>query len=118
MIPFRTRKDVIDWAEENLPSAHRSIARAFRQGSVEFLGGFRHIVGSKPGWIIKLKSKFKKIYYIAIVCNGLDYGIHILNKVSWQYWDGDRLNNSFFQGDNPSKYRRLKNDYQKDSINN
>lgn len=117
IIHFRTRDDVINWAERNLPATYKSVHRAFREGSIEFLGGFRHIgTNGYPGWIIKIISRFKSIYYIAVVsCRNIrkPWCICFTGNIPWEYWDGDKSNNPLYQGDNPEEYRRYKNDRSK-----
>lgn len=109
---FRTRDDVINWAEKNLPATYKSVHRAFREGSIEFLGGFSQIgAGHNPGWIIKVISKFNIIHYIAIFCRGkmLLPWSGIIYDVPWKHWDGDKSNNPLYLGDFPKRYKELKN---------
>lgn len=111
MMHFRDRNDIIEWAEQNLPPQYRAVARAFRRGSIEFLGGFSDII-SLPGWIIKVTSKFRKVYYVAIVVESVPFAemcVVIIDNVPWEHWDGDKSDNPLYQGDNPEKYKELKN---------
>lgn len=120
IIHFRTRDDVINWAEKNFPVTHKSIHRAFREGSIEFLGGFSQIgAGHNPGWIIKVTSRFHVIYYIAVLsCScGMLIRYDTVENIPWEYWDGDRTDNPLYQGDNPEEYRRLKNEAKKRRLN-
>lgn len=111
MTKFRTREDVIDRAEEHLSSAYRSIARTFEEGCVEFLGGFSSIIKGYPGWIIRLyHPEYKKIYYVAVVQFSFkEPAVIVLNAVKWENWNGNNSDNPLYQGDDPEKYRRLKN---------
>ena len=119
MIHFRDRNDIIEWAEQNLPPQYRAVARAFRRGSIEFLGGFSHVDPyiHKPGWVIKITSEFKKVYYIAVLPRYITelmmkhqrpHSI-LVNEPPWEHWDGDKSDNPLYQGDNPEKYKELKN---------
>lgn len=107
MAYLRTKSDLINLAEAKLPQGYVSIARAFHTGTVENLGAFRHIAGG-CGWILKITSKFKSVYYVAIVVCYLNYRITILNEPPWKYWEGDKSDNKMYQGDNPILYKELK----------
>jgi len=110
MIHFRDRHDIIEWAMGHLPKQYRSIIRSFEEGSVEFLGGFK-MPPFRPGWIIKTTSKYKKIYYLFINQDTIGKPILlIMDRIEWQYWDGDKTDNPLYRGDFPDEYRRLKNE--------
>jgi len=118
MIHFRDRHDVIDWAMNNLPKSYRTIARSFEEGQVEFLGGFRDfpfpdimvVTSDLPGWIIKITSKFNKIYHVFIYYLNHEPQLLIFNErqIQWKYWDGDSTDNPMYQGDHPEIYKELK----------
>jgi len=108
---IRTRNDLINWLEKNAPTP--SIKRALQEGSVENLGGFKSCIGKKPGWIVKVTSKFKKIWYISIyysiVCSsGLNSFIRPMNNYDWKDWIGDKSENKLYLGDNPLLYKELR----------
>ena len=106
----RTRNDLIEWLENNDP--YPRIKRALSEGQVENLGAFERIVpGSKPGWIIKVTSIHNKIWYIVIEVRSKGI-IHIweINTVPWEFWIGDQSKNKLYQGDNPKKYKELRDD--------
>lgn len=104
---IRTTNDLIQFAELKLSKSYVSIARAFHTGTVENLGAFRHIAGGS-GWILKITSKFKSIYYIAIIVHYLNYRVTLLNEPPWKYWEGDKSDNKIYQGDNPLLYKELR----------
>lgn len=104
---IRTTNDLIQFAESELSKSYVSIARAFHTGHVENLGAFRHIAGGS-GWILKITSKFKSIYYVAIIVYYLTYRVVILSEPPWKYWEGDTAKNKMYQGDNPILYKELR----------
>ena len=104
---IRTKNDLINLAETYLSIRYVSILRALHEGSIENLGAFRHVTGGR-GWVLKITSKFKSVYYLAIVTDYLNYRIAVLNKVSWEYWEGDKSDNKLYQGDNPENYKLLR----------
>ena len=108
MRPLQTKNDLIKFAENNLLERYTAIHRAFHGGTVENLGGFRYLYHDLSGWILKLISKYKAEYYVAIIVDHLYYRIGVLNNVSWKYWEGDKSNNKLYQGDNPEEYKLLR----------
>ena len=106
MIHFNTRNDVIDWAMDHIPESYRSITRSFEEGKVEFLGGFS---GYHPGWMIRIISKFNKVYRLLVYVDSLNRPhLAIRTGIDWRYWDGDKTDNPLYQGDFPEKYKELK----------
>ncbi len=103
------KNDLISVAETILSKRYRSIHRAFHEGHIENAGAFQHIppIG-RSGWILKLTSKFKKNYYIAIATGDLRYYVYPLGEIPWQYWEGDKSDNKLYQGDNPILYKELR----------
>ncbi len=105
---IRTRNDLISWLEENAP--RRAIARALQEGQVENLGVFFRLYPSLfTGWIIKVESRHKKIWYVVIRESGHEFIAYQKEKVPWKYWAGDKFKNKLHQGDKPKKYKRLRN---------
>lgn len=107
MAHLTTTNDLIQFAESKLSKGYVSIARAFHTGHVENLGAFRHIAGGS-GWVLKITTKFKSIYYIAIIVYYLSYRVVLLNEPPWKYWEGDKSNNKMYQGDKPLLYKELR----------
>lgn len=106
---LRRRTQLMKWLEENAPTA--SIRRAVGEGSVEFLGFFFVLPGSKvPGWVVKVMSTITDIIWHVVVRrhpNGISYYIWVLNEdIPWQHWNSKNSKNPFFYGDNPEKYRQ------------
>ena len=106
---LRRRTQLMKWLEENAPTA--SIRRAVGEGSVEFLGFFDFVPGSKfPGWIVQVTSTITGIIWYVIVRPVLSSGYYawVLDDVdiSWSSWNPKNSINPFMQGDNPEKYRQ------------
>lgn len=112
----RSVNELIQFAESRLSKQYVSVARAFHTGTVENLGGFKHVAGG-CGWILKLTSKHGSIYYIAIVAHYLGYRIAVLDKPPWKYWEGDTTENKMYQGDNPEIYKLLRDKEIRDAKN-
>ena len=111
MIHFTQKTELILWLDGHAPS--RTIRRAIWNGSLELLGGFSKIPPSNyPGWIIKLTTRYGKKYLVAIICNydKLKQYCMIIDSVPWELWDGKPGRKSIYEGDNPEKYMRLKNE--------
>jgi len=76
---------------------------------VEFLGGFSS--DYSYGWMIKVTSKFNKVYYIYIRFKlNSEIRLSVLNQIDWKLWDGNKSDNPLYQGDNPEQYKELKNE--------
>jgi len=106
---IRTRNNLLEWLERNAP--YPCIKRALLEGKVEVLGGFKQVPPSvRPGWIVKITSKFNRIWYVAVKIQPQEkYKTYVLEKVPWKFWIGDESNNPLYQGDLSEKYKRLKN---------
>lgn len=105
---IRDRNELIGWLEANAPS--RAIARAIQEGQVENLGAFEQVFpGSTPGWIIKVTSRFKKTWYIAITAPVRKFKVQIIDAVPWDKWIGEFAQNTLYQGDNPKLYKEMRN---------
>lgn len=106
---IRNRNDLICWLENNAP--FRAIARAIQEGQVENLGAFEKVSpGSTPGWIVKVTSRFKKIWYVSITAPAHAFRAHIIYTVPWDKWIGEFAQNKLYQGDNPKQYKELRED--------
>lgn len=105
---IRTRNDLIAWLEDNAP--YPRIKRALVEGTNENLGGFSRALPYTAGWIVKIKGKKKEwiVVIVAGTCLGDRYMPYIINKVPWNWWEGDKSKNLLYQGDNPEEYRRLR----------
>lgn len=104
---IRNRNELISWLENNAP--FRAIARAIQEGQVENLGAFEAV--SIRGWVIKVTSKFNKIWYIKITpLPKLNfYGTVLINAVPWEFWIGETYqDNKLYCGDNPKRYKELR----------
>lgn len=116
MVHFQSKDNVIDWLIDNCPRP--AIERALIDGRIEFLGGFKPIPPSTlPGWILIVTSVYNTQWNIAILANDIKhiYEIRIIKYVPWKNWVGTNFwnNDSFriklFSGDNPKKYKELRN---------
>ena len=104
---LRRRSQLMKWLEENAPTA--SIRRAVGEGSVEFLGWFGELPGSKfPGYITIINSSITDIIWYVVVRLKLNgYHAWVLDEdIPWQFWNIVDSENPFMQGDNPEKYRQ------------
>ncbi len=103
---IRTRNDLINWLENNAP--FKAIKRALQEGRVENLGAFES--ETNYGWIVKIISKFDKIWHIRISpLSGLNfYGTILIDCVPWEYWIGDKSTNTLYRGDHPDRYKVLR----------
>lgn len=108
---INNRRQLLEWLDPHIPIQYRSVARSVREGSIEFLGGFNHIPPSnRPGWIVRSRSKFRRYHYVAVIPQFMKLcHIIILDKIPWQYWNQSDSENSFYAGDRPDLYRRLRN---------
>ncbi len=105
----KCRSDFILWVMANSP--RRDIARIMDEGEIEVLGGFDLIPPTPhPGWIIRIISKHKKEYHVAVV---MDEELRIL--IVWKMWSNDvpwveyngKPNRGFwcvYDGDKPLDY--------------
>ena len=109
MIHFQSRENIIDWLIDNCPRP--AIERALIDGRVEFLGGFNPIPPSTlPGWILKVISLHDKQWIIAVLANDIKHvhEIRIIKTILWENWIGTDHCNKLFSGDNPKKYKELR----------
>ena len=106
---IRNRNDLIKWLENNAPS--RAIARALQEGQVENLGAFEQIIlGCQPGWIVKVTSKFNKMWYVAVQPSGHGFKAFSYGIAPWNFWIGGKTKNELYQGDNPERYKELRDE--------
>ena len=113
MTHLRTRNEIMQWLEDNAPRP--AITRAMQDGSAELLGVFRHVSPCRTmGWIVEVITKHGTVWHVAIKPTQFtgDYVSHVVGRVPWEHWMGDTgegQNKQLCAGDNPEKYRRLKN---------
>ena len=109
MVHFQTRDHLMGWLERHCPRP--AIVRALLHGSTELLGGFDRIPPSgRPGWIVRVRSQFGKVWLVAIVPNRTqtDYEIRIPKEVPWKHWCGGPIPNPIYKGDRPWLYETIK----------
>lgn len=108
--PFRTRNDVILYAQARAPS--RACRRAF-ENKVELLGGFEplHPLGYLPGWLLRVTSIHGRMWLIAVTISAVCPNnplVDELDCIPWERWTGhtDRIPVTIYDGDNPWDYAR------------
>ena len=110
---FHNRQHLFQWLTDNLTDR---VLQNLLQGSgqAELLGGFCPLPGStNPGWIVGLTSyRTGQTYYVCIGVNEETGKVRWWRTkgVQWENWDGDKSENKLYQGDDPEKYWRLKNE--------
>ncbi len=104
---IRNRNDLIEWLESNAP--RRAIARALQEGLVENLGAFEKVgASSQPGWIVKVTSKFNKVWYVTVYYKQKFRCFIRELEPCWKNWIGEYAKNKLYQGDNPLQYKELR----------
>lgn len=107
--PIHTRGDLLDCisGRGRVTACNRSIDA----GQVEVLGGFSGCdpetptrpVGS-PHWIVKVWSKFGRVWYLKVEPRGSVISVVEIDKVDWRRWSGDETGPpSIYNGDDPEK---------------
>jgi len=112
---IHTRDDLISFIEDSIN--RRGMLRAFTNGDVEVLGGFKSIPPRNlPGWIVEARHTvgYAKYHVAVTVETG---GIHriwnLVTGVPWDQWIGDNeayQNNQLMTGDHPDRYKEYKDD--------
>ncbi len=106
---IRNRNELIEYLESHAPS--KAIARALQEGRVENLGAFNQILlDFNRGFIVKVISRFKKTWYVAIYASFLEWKVQIIDTVPWNEWIGGFAANKLYQGDNPKQYEEKRNE--------
>lgn len=109
MIHFRNKNDILAWLEKHCP--RKAIVRSLSQDGAELLGGFDPIPPSgRPGWIVRVRSAYGKIWLVAVIPNikQTDCEIRILQKVPWANYVGCSDSGCIYGGDKPWLYGSLK----------
>jgi hypothetical protein len=106
---IRTRNDLIKWLEDNAPRP--CIRRALTEGGTnENLGAFSCVIPSHPGWIVKICGKMQTWIVATKPHSVQEYITCVLKEVPWKYWEGDKSENPLYQGDNPEKYKEMRDE--------
>ena len=108
---IKTRDNLIEFLEENVSGRY---LRAL-QNHNENLGGFSQVLGpNNPGWIVQAETKHGNPYYLAVFHPGkgcFSYLFAVLfRELPWKYWIGDKSKNPLYRGDNPEKYKELRDE--------
>lgn len=109
VIHFRSKNDILSWLETHCP--RKAIVRSLSQNGAELLGGFDPIPSSgRPGWIVRIRSAYGKVWLVAIIPNSrqADYEIRILQRVPWEHYVGCKDRDCIYSGDKPWLYKLLK----------
>ena len=113
MVHFISREDLLYWLEKNC--TRKAVIRALQEGLVENLGTFSKLgPNGNPGWIVQVTSAISPIcaWDVEIIPERKRYGIfiRIATDIPWEYWNGGLLDRKIFDGDNPDKYARLRDE--------
>ena len=110
MTHFITREDLLQWLERNC--TRKAVVRALQEGTVEHLGAFTKLgPNSEPGWIVQVESDTGRVWNVEVIAWRQRYAIFISKLLPpWEYWNGGLLDRKIFDGDNPKKYRRLRDE--------
>lgn len=108
MIHINTRQQLIEYLEDNAPTA--STMRAVRDGQVELLGLFTPIPSSSnPGWVVAVTSLITGKIWNVVVSMQMKkpfYYTWIIKEVPWNSWQGYGTNNPLHYGDDREKNQR------------
>ena len=106
---FHTRNNLLEWLEEHAP--YRQIRRAVVEGEVELYGFFEYSVFMPEGWVVRVKSRFGKEWFVSVYLNSHthEYQAMVLHTVVWNYYKGG--GSELFRGDDPEKYEQLKEEW-------
>lgn len=106
---IRTRDNLIEFLEENASGRYLRALQNYNEN----LGGFSQVLDyDAPGWIVQVTSKRGNVYHLAILIHLALQGcmfVVLYKDPPWKYWIGDQSKNSLYQGDNPEKYKELRN---------
>ncbi len=97
------------WLEEHAP--YPSIRRAMQEGTAELLGAFLRPPGlGEVIWMVKVTSRHDRIWHVTFRFNGTThkYQCGVGNEPLWEHWYGENQTHEIFTGDNPQKYKELK----------
>lgn len=118
MTHFIERKHLIQWLAENC--TRKSVVRAMDEGSVENLGTFSKLgPNNQPGWIVLVTAEKGKAWKVEVASRirSRGFGIYITSwlpetevVIPWEDWDGNLLGRDLYDGDNPTEYRRLRDE--------
>lgn len=110
MTHFTSRTDLIDWITKSV-KRNRGLLRALNEGTIEVLGRFNQISSfGRGGLILKIIAPKGQIYIISVTVKDTrkTAGIYVIESVPWEYWEGDKYASTIFKGDNPEKYKELR----------
>ncbi len=98
------RRTLINFLQETLD---RSPLRALLHHS-ELLGGFDPMIGSRPGWIVRITSETGKQWLIGVTPEpAKKFRVWYLNEVHWENWVGCLYKGELHNGDHPDEYCEL-----------
>jgi len=112
---IRTVDNLIEWLENNLDNP--IYLWSLENDKVEVLGFFLFYPHKDPfgTYVVKLTSKHCNIHCLAIVPRDHDstYVCHLISKPQWRFWNPEDSRNPLYAGDNPEKYKELRDAAQK-----
>ena len=101
---IRDRRELINFLQETLD---RSPLRALLHYN-ELLGGFDPMIGSRPGWIVRVTSEKGKQWLIGVTPEpAKKFQVWYLNEVHWENWVGGMYEGELHNGDHPDEYYEL-----------
>lgn len=106
-----TRSDVVNTIvlaahTMNMPK----VKRAYEEGNIEFLGGFKRVCKDSPGWVVMFNcgDPWSHPFYMGVVYRG-QWPITVpLETVNWADYDGYASTNPLYMGDHAEQYKQLK----------
>lgn len=111
---IRTVDNLIEWLEDNIGNPiHRW---SLENDKIEVLGFFLYLYADPFGtYVIKLSSKHGGTHYLRIIIDsfGRIYNYQLIFKPEWRFWNPEDSTNPLFAGDNPEKYKELRDAAQK-----
>jgi hypothetical protein len=109
---INSRQQLLDFITAK--SAIHAVCRAIKEdGTVENLGGFHKIPGSKlPGWIVLVTTRFDQFFKIAVVCDESTRSYRTYDMtpfmIPWiDHVDSENLH-PLYAGDKPDEYKIAK----------
>lgn len=106
-----TRQHLIEWLDNNVTD--RVLKNVLNGGKVEAYGWFDQLPYTEtPGFIVALTSYRKKTYIVAVSFREVtaDPYYFRIKDVPWSKWKGWNYPDELRRGDNPEKYRRIKDE--------
>jgi len=111
---IRTKDNLIEWLEDHvyIPTCRWSL----ENDKIEVLGFFL-IYDKDPlsAFMVALTSRHGFTNHLAVVSHNHNstYDCRITTEPLWRYWNPEDSTNPLFAGDNPEKYKELRDEAKK-----